>query len=326
MSHQRKKKKVPPKKSDDLKITKVVFDHYSTVARKILQLLELDPALFDQFTKRQKLVMMRARLGTTRVLAKNGHDVPKRYLRMIQRAMYDFAKRTYVGDPAIGLLFCDYLSFGLMFNSFFSREKNGQSELARTDAFFVIADRLEQKDKEINELMNTYGNYVRYATLFLSKLNFRVYGFLWEYHSANNFGNLEPHLLITSVEPERVYFTYQQKSRPAYRLLMGTYLSEKPILISIPYNEVFKSSNNTRLLKVYIQNHTLKRLQERLDTRLSFYRYSALTQSILNCEMVNAHHGQLLFECRDLNNLLLGYFPFTVEGDHLYVLSFFTAR
>ena len=322
MSQQRKKKKIPPKKSDDLKITKSVIDHYSTVARKTLQILELDPALFDQFTKKQKMVMMQLQFSTPKVLAHSGHDVPKRYLRTIQREMYDFTKRTYVGDPSIGLLYYDYLSIGLTFNTFFTRKKNIPAGLDQTDAYFLIADRLKQKDDELNQFMNTYGNYVRYVTLFLSKLNFRVYGFTWEYNLTNNCRNLEQHLMITSAEPERIYFTYQQKSRPAYRLIMGSYLSDNPILVSLPYNEVFKSSNKTHFLKVYVQTHALKRLQERLDTRLSFYRYSALTQSILNCEMVTNQLGQLLFACRDLSEHLLGYFPFTIEGDHLYILSF----
>jgi len=322
MSHQRKKKKVPPKKSDDLKITKSVFDHYSTVVRKVLQILELDPALFDQFTKKQKMVMMQLQLTTPKVVARSGHDVPKRYLRMMQRAMYDFSKRTYVGNSSIGLLYYDYLSIGLAFNSFFNRRVNADCQLNQTSAFDLIADRLKEKENELNDLMNTYGNYVRYATLYLSKLNFRVYGFAWEYHNSTNPRLLEQHLLITSAEPERIYFTYKQKNRPAYRLLLGSYLSEKPILISVPNNDIFKDSNNTRPLKIYIQSHALKRLQERLDTRSSFSRYSALTQSILSCEMVNAQHGQILFACRDLSQNLLGYLPFTVEGDHLYVLSF----
>lgn len=322
MSQQRKKKKIPPKKSDDLKITKNVFDHYSTVVRKILQMLELDPALFDQFTKKQKMVMMQFQLTTPKVRAQCGHDVPKRYIRMIQRAMYDFSKSTYIGNSSIGLLYYDYLSIGLAFSSFFNRKINRDCQLAQTDAFNLIADRFLERDAELNELMNTYGNYVRYATLYLSKLNFRVYGFTWEYHNSNNSRLLEQHLLITSAEPERIYFTYKKKSRPAYRLLMGSYLSEAPTLVSLPYNAIFKDSNNTRLLKIYIQSHALKRLQERLDTGSSFSRYSSLTQSICLCEMVTSQNGQIFFACRDLSKNLLGYLPFTVEGDHLYVLSF----
>jgi len=236
--------------------------------------------------------------------------------------MYDFTKRTYVGDSSIGLLYCDYLSIGLAFNTFFGRKTKLDIGIDHTDAFFVISDRLEERKKELNDLMTVYGNYVRYATLYLSKLNFRVYGFTWEYDTPNNSRHLKQHLLITSAEPERIYFTYKHKKRPAYRLLMGSYLSEDPILVSLPYNAVIKNSNNERPLKVYIQSHALKRLQERLDTRSSFYRYSALTQSICLCEMVTVQNGQILFACRDLSGHLLGYFPFTIEGDHLYILSF----
>lgn len=236
--------------------------------------------------------------------------------------MYDFTKRTYVGDSSIGLLYYDYLSIGLAFNTLFSRKIKLIEGLDQIDAYSIIADRLEERENEVNELMTVYGNYVRYATLYLSKLNFRVYGFTWEYDTPNNSRHLQQQLFITSAEPERIYFTYNQKSRPAYRLLIGSYLSDDSILVSLPYNEIIKSSNNTRPLKIYIQSHALKRLQERLDTRSSFYRYSALTQSICLCEMVTGQNNQILFACRDLSGHLLGYFPFTIEGDNLYVLSF----
>jgi hypothetical protein len=219
-------------------------------------------------------------------------------------------------------LYYDYLSIGLAFNTFFARNTKLNIGLDQTDAFFIIADRLVEKEKELNDLMTVYGNYVRYATLYLSKLNFRVYGFTWEYDNPNNSRHLKQQLFITSAEPERIYFTYKQKSRPAYRLLIGSYLSENPVLISLPYNAIIKCSNNTRPLKIYIQSHALKRLQERLDTQSSYYRYTALIQSITGCEMVTNQNGQILFACRDVYENLVGYFPFTIDGDNLYILSF----
>ncbi len=56
MSHKKKKKTAPVHSIvRDMEVTKSYFDKFSEVARKTLQLIELDPALYDKFTKKQKM-------------------------------------------------------------------------------------------------------------------------------------------------------------------------------------------------------------------------------------------------------------------------------
>ena len=85
MAKPRKKKKpAHPSPAKAFEVTKAYFDHYSIVARKVLQLLELDPGLFDQFTKKQKLDMMGLHSTPPVIKVMPGHHVPRHYLKMIQ--------------------------------------------------------------------------------------------------------------------------------------------------------------------------------------------------------------------------------------------------
>ena len=75
-----------------IEISKTYFEKYSMVARKTLEVLELDPTLFDRFTKRQKHKMMLLKSDPPRVKAKTGHSIPRHYIRKIQQEIYDIIK------------------------------------------------------------------------------------------------------------------------------------------------------------------------------------------------------------------------------------------
>lgn len=89
------------------------------VARKTLEVLELDPTLFDRFTKRQKHKMITLKSDPPRVKAKTGHSIPRHYIRKIQQEIYDIIKIYPVNNNReINLNYMDFLTYGICFLSY----------------------------------------------------------------------------------------------------------------------------------------------------------------------------------------------------------------
>ncbi len=319
----RKKKKTPPKPPCSLSISKTYFDEFSVTARKVLQLLELDPALYDKFTKKQKLSMMLLRFIPAHVYPMTGHSVPKVYVKVLQQEAYKFLKEIQVGEPSLGLSFYDYVTYGM---TFISAARCREQEYAETPVGPIcseIAKRYTDNNNNFDiSYMRSFYQYMHLITFFLSKINMRYYGFNCTWEKVRNSNRWACHVFISANEAERVHFTYKKMLRPAYRLAMGSFLSKEPNWIMIPYTDLYPDSKIDKLLNVYVQNHVIARMKQRLDNQVSTYHNIALVNSMFNKEMVKCENGQSFLACRDHNELLVGYFPFIIIDENLYILTF----
>ena len=317
MAKSRKKK--PQHKAPYIHVvTKSYFDHYTQVVRKLLQIFSFDPDLFDEFSKKQKHQLMEVRVLPPRVSVYHNHHVPRQYVEYIKKEVSELMKKNFV-DESIKLNFEDYLTIGIPFMARITAIQREQGDNASNFVkdFANSIHKLEAETSLVTPLLK----YVQILLYDVSKINIRIYGVKWSYEieSPKSFAG---HIYITSMNPEVVNFTYRNKSRPAYRLAFGDIMSNTPILFSVPYNTVIPASNDTRQLKIYLQSHALLRIKERIDTLLPFNRNAAILSSLVENKMVRAKNGQMLFSFIDSNNQLIGYMPFTIEGDNLFVLTF----
>lgn len=317
MAKNRKKK--PQQKTPYIHVvTKSYFDHYTLVVRKLLQMLTFDPDLFDEFSKKQKLQMMEVRVLPPRVSVHCNHHVPRQYVEYIKKEVNVFMKQ-YFGDESFKLNYEDYLTIGIPFmltvTDIATEQGDNASKFVKDFAYII------HKSEEEKPFEDPLLKFVQLQLFDVSKINIRIYGLKWRYQIESP-KSLAGHIYITSMKPEVINFTYRNKSRPAYRLAFGNLMSDSPILFSVPYNTVMPGSNDTRQLKIYLQSHALLRIKERLDTLIPFNRNAAILSSLVENKMVRAKNGQMLFSFIDSNNQLVGYMPFTVEGDNLFVLTF----
>ena len=319
----RKKKKTPPRRpASTLAVSKTYFDEFSVVARKVLQVMELDPDLFDRFTKKQKMDMMFIKFVAPKVVVKEGFSVPRQYVKNIQQEVYEYLKQFYVGDPSIDLTYYDYFLQGIQFvmcmaKPCFKELPSFPGELFNETALKVF-DHRNEKDNIMNKfLLQVHARIFAYT-----KINIRLYGYDFHWKNVKNTNTFAGHVILDSVEPQRVFLTHNKITRPAFRMGTGHYLSDQDVWLTIPYNEVISGSDDTRILDVYVQNHVLTRMKERMDTISTFRRNSELLGSLFRHQMANAVNGQVVFTYRDKTDTLMGYLPFTIEGNRLYVLSF----
>lgn len=324
MSNRKKKKQQQPchPVSKDLEVTKSYFDKFSEVARKTLQLIDLDPALYDKFSKKQKLEMMRAKMTTPRITIQKGYSVPRQYVKMIQQEMNFFLKYSTVGNKDIGLNYGDFVTYGMTFLMFMQSQGDKKDHCTQAEYYKIIYQKAcEYDDKTTDHLLTTFWLYIQYLLIGLSKLNYRLYGYMWEWKELENRAKFSGNIMLTSVPALKTHFKYRNNLRPAFKVGVGQYISEDPIYFKIPYNKLITDSSNNSEMDVYIQNHALSRMKERLGILTPSQRNIYFNHSLQECKVCTLSNGQLVIQYKAGPNFL-GYLPFTIVDKKLFILTF----
>lgn len=325
MANRKKKKtQTQPSVFRRLEITKTYFDKYSEVARKVLQVLELDPALYDRFTKKQKLKMMQLKSDPPRVKAQTGHSVPRHYLKKIQQEIYDIIKIYPVkSDRELNLTYMEFLTYGLSF-MVYARIQNGLNEqIEHKEIYYDITEKMDEAlgCNDDNVMMMPW-HYLRFIMMSISKINIRIYGYEWHWNNADCDYRMGSTISVSAVAPRITHFVYNDRSRPAYQAICGQYLTMEPRAITIPYNQVIEDSDQAHPLEVYIQSHAFTRMKERIDVLPAGLRINCMNSSLIHCETAKLHNGQRVIVFRENCTGTLGYLPFTIIGKKLFVLTF----
>jgi len=326
MAKSKKKKKKPqalPSIQKELDITKTYFDKYSEVARKTLQLLDLDPKLYDRFTKKQKIKMMLLKSDPPRVKAQTGHSIPRHYLKKVQQEMYDFIKIYPIAEHReLNLTYMDFLTYGICFISYARIKDNSNEEIENKEIYQLISEnsKLILNGYENNIMFNLW-QYLRFIMSKISKINIRIYGFGWIWNNNDCSYRMGIAISVSAVSPQKIYFTYNDKFRPAYQAITGQFLTVNPTHITIPYNQIIEDSDQTYPLEVFVQSHAFTRLKERIDVLPAAIRTTCLNSSLIYCQTATLNNGQCVIELRDNNTGTLGYLPFTIIDKQLFILT-----
>lgn len=319
---QKKKPKTPyvnPFKC--LEITKTYFDHFSIVARKCLQLIDLDPILFDSFTKKQKQDMMIAKFELPNICVKKGDSVPRQYIKFIQHETYSYLKKIKIGDQSIGLFYEDYVTMGMSFFSYVSA-KCTEEYIPNIEKIKTISNRFNEyeinKGGSIIELLN----FIQILTFHITKYNYRIYGFIWDgWVESNKKLSLTCPIYINSTKCESINFNYFKSKHTAYRLGIGNTNNDHPIWVAVPKEKFIKDSSKEEMLNVYVQSHAIARIRERLDILMVHTQILGLMNSILNCKLVK-NNGSLHISFWCEHDLILGYLPFSILDSNVIIRSF----
>lgn len=324
MAKKKKKKKIQaqPSVKRDYEVTKSFFDKFSVVARKTLQLMDLDPALYDKFTKKQKIEMMRAKIAPPHFEAKPGHRVPRHYIREVQKRSTEFMEYVCIGDPALKLTFYDYLTMGSQFGTFCSTVYEEKQYCEQAEVYKIIADQvILLEDFSEHTLMRQYFEFLRELLGHLSQFNYRMYGFELTFKRTRTRVMLAHYIQITSIECEKKAFIFHDKKRPAFRLMMPNFIESEVRYVNILHNRIFENSTSDKLLKLYIQSHALLRMKERMDILTVYEKNLYLIHAVLSGEKIRLATGREAFEMLDEANRIIAYLPFAVQDDCVIILT-----
>ena len=325
MAKSRKNKKhtqATPSNKRDYEVTKTFFDKFSEVARKTLQLMDLDPALYDKFTKKQKLEMMQVKFAPPHFEAMPGHQVPRHYIREVQKRSTEYMEYQLIGDPALNLSYYDYLTMGSQFGTYCSATYRDKLNCAHADIYKLIAEQVQiREDFGEHTLMRPYFEFLRAILGNMSQFNYRMYGFSMVFKQPRNRLMMAAFVQITSIECEKKSFVFDDKKRPAFRLLMPNFMERDTQYVDILSNRVFENELPVTLLKLYIQSHALHRMKERLDTLSVLEKNIYLILGILKGEKIRLANGSDVFEMIDKAGRVIAYLPFKVQDDCVVILT-----
>ncbi|MDR2414329.1 MAG: hypothetical protein LBD64_05020 [Odoribacteraceae bacterium] len=293
---------------------------------------DVDEALLDVFNRKQLEILYDPAVEAPHVVAGDGHQVPRHLIDFVSHYMH-FIMRTFCyGDPEIGYTYLDMVTHGMAFTTsvhveslrkrFHREQGKAIAELAR----IFDTDRVPSDIEGLAVLVHR-------AMMMISKLNFRVYGFEWKMASYGFPGKLHVKLwlVILSDEAESIRFVHNRKERVAFRVKLG------PLVVIPTRGATVERSRLTgdpadksTELDVYIQSHALQRVKERMDVFSAHKRNGYITETMAYSRRVIKGRSYM-FECfigvqtDDMDEsveLVLGYLPFIVQDEKIFVLSF----
>jgi hypothetical protein len=310
-------------------ISKAQFDTGCAIARKTIQLLGLPPIFFDMFTKKQKHALLDIEIPVPVIRVKNGHRVPRQYVNAIRTSAMNFMRTHYI-DENVQLTYMEFFTYSLPF--MFSIKQKYDKEL------FTV----EQKSKFIGEMLKKLGEInlinsgwfkglftnIWFELGFYSQINFRTYGFEFKTDIPRpkaligTAATIRCVFELTSQESESIHFTYKNIKRKAFNVLVGTTFLPVFYTSTIKHHELYPESKSQNEYKIYVQSHAIHRFKERIDiadaTTRNYLMHHALT---IDHKVVKSANGRPLMSC-SVYNVSLGYYPFTIQGDKLFILSF----
>jgi hypothetical protein len=324
----KKKKKIHPANQRKVVTGKHSATYLNTcyaVARRILQALGEDEAMFDVFTKRQKQEIFRVVVSPPRIAVMPGHKVPKQYIRYIQEELIAHMKRTYF-DEEMGLTWMDTATVGQSLLLIVSVEEF-RNKLQPLQV--GVVERLQQifEDKDLFfKIQEMIVQQIKMSLLMLSQPNFRIYGQdIAPMQPPTSRLNFQQIVHISTHDCQPLRFKYRNIERTAYRVAMGQCLSTPYIGATIPISKILPNVERDRLLNIYIQSHAIHRFKERIDTLFPILRNKFFVLSLMLVQhIVRAPNGMQLIACvmpvKD-GLKIIGYFAFTIEGENLLVLT-----
>ncbi|MDR2563421.1 MAG: hypothetical protein LBC98_05695 [Prevotellaceae bacterium] len=329
--HQTKRRVATPHKTLKTGISKTQFERGCNVAHKMFRLLGLDPAIFDGFTKKQKLFLLNNETQPPIICAEAGSSVPRQYLNKIRKETYAYLNGEYV-DQETKFSYMEMLTYGI--SIWLMLEIGGERNMFADTCSRnkVFSDFLNERGESKNVLHSKWFGrlyaFLEFQMTLYSQMNFRTYGYnishdITEPQIKNGFGTIRLEIKINSIESESIYFTHNGVSRKAFKVMNGANSLGKATHAFIMQSKLFpESKERDKPYFLYIQSHVIQRFKERMNILETTGRNHLLNISItLMQDIVRNNEGQLLLVC-SANNNTMGYFPFVIKGNKLLILSF----
>ena len=298
------------------------------ITKKMLRHFELDPALVDVFTKKQKERLFRVFFEPPIVKPDKEKTVPRQYVKLIHAEMYQFMKTTFYGNPENQLTYIDFAIYGMSFLLNLSNEyKKFKKFLPGTpqgEAANEILENANFDDLFHNGFSEVFDE-VWHLTKSLSRVNFRFYGFKFKHEpiklTCGCCTALKMTIRLTAKDSVSKKFTYNNIERRAFQLYFAHagILNQTPI--GIKRNNIFPKAKESESLNLYIQSHVLQRIKERLDDFPPETLNLLIQNTFFSKIKIVKSHKQFLFACME-DGIPLGYFTFFIQNDDLVINTF----
>ncbi|MDR3262060.1 MAG: hypothetical protein LBT78_09565 [Tannerella sp.] len=304
------------------KTSKNQFDRRADIACKTLKAVGY-PDIFDTLSKNQKKYLLSFTIEEPDIRSEKPNTVPRHYVNKIRNKIFDILRTNRVGDPSIGLSYMEFVSFGAGFMDTF---KNSLTTMMFTDKQKEIISRGDDFNSYTELLRISWINIAAHLSQEIqrySQIRFRTYGHTMEWSTKNIPLLLNNRLVIrlTSRESEKIHFRHKNLKRLAYRIWTGDAGMHNNMPVTIPVQKLFPYSDSDKNLELFIQAHAIHRYKERFDIFQPPGRNYLILSSLFLQQKVKMGFDGPMITCT-VEDAAFGYFPFTVQGDKLFILTF----
>ncbi|MDR1591468.1 MAG: hypothetical protein LBS16_01080 [Prevotellaceae bacterium] len=324
MAKNRKKKSgsAHRKPNVPVKHSKTYFETCHATTRRILQAIGEEPSLFDLYTKHQKQDLFRLMALPPRILAMQGHTVPKQYLRYVQESLMTNLRQTYFHEET-KVTWMEIVTVGQTLLL-----------MSMADPFLILLSPSQRETmKRLNKIFeNIYFEMekmiaatIKISLMTLSQPNFRIYGQSRLEMMPVNSDRFLQAIYIRVHESRSIRFKYHNRERTAFRIALGQFLSVPYMGATIAMSQIYPEIEHDRQLNIYIQSHAIHRFKERIDTIYPIMRNNFFCLSLMMVQqVVRGPDGTQLITCvtsTENGVKTIGYFVFTIDGNNLFVLT-----
>jgi hypothetical protein len=298
---------------------------------KLLRLAGADTSFIDRMSKNQQKAIFSSPIEKPRVGIEPGAHVPRTYVRFIHSELNYKLEHHYLKDDAeVALTLADTVTYGIAFyNGLRVYPEIHRIVLGEVDAVKAAVDKIDESGLLGCTVRDQVTQLLMFPLMTISQVQFRLYGILGGYKARQIGMGLRISLL--SYVPECITFKHFGRARKAYKLCTPAPQTAELIPAEIPYSAIFPlcREEDDRKLSIYIQQHAILRLKERLQIFPPTERIKLLYSSLLlEPTIVRGPDDQPLFAahiCKEeisYKKEIFGYFSFVTQGDKLFILTF----
>jgi hypothetical protein len=287
-----------------------------------------DPALFDTFSKKQKHSLLDFETPVPLIRVKSGNHVPRQYLNNLRSSTMNFMRTNYINEET-KFTYMELFTYGMPF--LFAIKIKHESGMFTAEQEKAFVEKMLEKFVSINQItqdwfVNLFAN-LWFELSFYSQVNFRTYGFVFTADIPKpkeliGIATLRCIIELTSHESESIHFVHNNIKRKAFSMLIGSTLLPVPPPAIIEHKKLYPGSKLSSAYKIYVQSHVIHRFKERIDIVDAPSRNHMISLSLtIRQKVMKGANGRSLISCY-IHDVSFGYFPFTIQGDKLFILSF----
>lgn len=316
------KRKGSPLKSQKIALAQSKNEFFSNL-KQFCDKVTANPAIYKLIPERDLEVLFLARYRPVRMRAAEGNKMPssmKKYCQDYVSSMLKFRKVPFVIGELTEISIFDYYSVA------FTLATYAKSLIENNiPALDVLRKALEPLDAKINdegrhEPWKQYHETMNSVALIFCNLDTGLFTAKSERRQNVETGDVGFCMETYCLQTEKIQISVEGKNRPAHRV---GWFNWQP---SLHINYIAAKSEDLGLmaglkLDVYIQNHALDRLQERMDGMNTGALHLCIIESIKNPKVCHNKNGDLLIEFIFFGNKT-GYFRADVANGQLLLRTF----
>ena len=325
----KKRKKVQPqvqkKPVSKNNISPAYEQFYERTIRKHLLFLGVEEDLFERLNKRTRKEFMSIRKNPPVFLTKEGHTVPKVYLKILTDNLNKFQRTTLYCNNPFGYTFEEYNLVGQLFDVYAKYLIEGKKlPLDQEEILYpaMAAGQDPELDIVHNSMLDTISIFLSQILNALSRINYRFYTCDEGFRKITQLSSLGKCYHVYSEEGDRKVFNIDNVVRVGWRLgIIKTGTSTVWVFIQ---RGKINGGYSKEQLPVYIQGHALQRMKERMNISSTYVNISFLCTFAREekLELESDINGRKLIPVLDHTFLKVGYFAFTIADNCVLIQSF----